>query len=405
MLHPHIIKTQHLLILCLVVTIPYVFSSCNTQNNNKLHTITVDLDNSVSTDISHIFSSIEYVPLVSQQRYFQIFEDWMVVKMFNGEIYIYQDGDTYGNIFRFTLEGENVNIYPIESDGPNKILNGSDFFVFEDKLQVIDSYASEMVVFNLDTKELESRVPLEVGLNKGVCFSKTCYFFARNVINGSQGKSYNIFKTNRQFDINDKFLPIPKYLENYRAKEYNFSNFLNGRFLFKNILTDTIYEVNQEEFVPKYKIDLGDVWMSDIVYEALFHDNGRMNRRNFLYNRTDHVFDFVNVFQTENLIILTTFYQGKLHWIFHHLRNKKTVSFNDFNNDKDGSILGNKLYWPRVLDQNRIMFILPIEEIIHDIDYGMNRALHSEAYRNLKSYEDKCDGVLVVCKLNPIIIS
>lgn len=374
---------------------------CGTDTiESNLEVISVDIDNSGTLLLSELFERIDYIPLKSSTRYSSIFNDWMDIKMFNDELYIYQDGDTYGNIFRFNKEGTNTHNYFFPSEGPGKIINGSDYTVDEEEglIRVVDVVSSSVVNFGLSSGKYVDKNKLPALFSKIHCFDKTCIFFKRNVVENQSDQNFNLYRTDRNFNVQDSSMKIPPYLANLRIKEYNFSNERQNKVLFKNILNDTIYEFSDEKIRPKYRIDLGDRWISQSVYNELSVDNGRENRRKLLYNNNEHIYDFVNLFDAEHKLYLTTFYKGNFHWIIYDKKSKLAKSYNRLKNDIDGGLIGNAEYWPRVFNNGNIYYFLPTEDIAADIEYKNSRDLAS-SYRSLLNYNTICDGILAVCKV------
>jgi hypothetical protein len=133
-----------------------------------------------------------------------------------------------------------------------------------------------------------------------------------------------------------------------------------------------------------------------MIYDELSIDNGRENRRKLLYNRDDHIFNFVNLFDTGNNIMLTTFYLGNFHWIIYDKNYKTCTSYNKIENDLDGSLIGQRDYWPRAFNNNGIYFILPFEDVQHDIKYG--NILENTNYSKILDSGINGDGILAICK-------
>jgi hypothetical protein len=380
-----------------------ILFSCNQSiKRGDISTIQVDLDNSTTLQLSDLIKEIEYVPLVANLSYHQIFQDWMEVKIFDDHLYIFQDGGVYANIFRFTLNGVNTQTYQLPVEGPGKVINASDFFIVGQELKVIDSYRSKIVSFDLISGALVGEMPINERFKKVAFIGEDYLFFARNWMEASPSNSYNLYTTGTDYKVNSSYLPIPSHLRNYLYKEYNFSNENGKELLFKNLLTDTLYGFSEGTVYPKYQIDLGDKWVAPSVYQALALDNGRDNRRKFLYDRSDQVFKFVNLFHSGGAVVLTNFYNGKFHYIIYNTKYGLARSYNQLDNDIDGGLLGDDIYWPRLMKDNQLFFILPTEDVVYDIQREGNGKNQSEAYKNLIKYEGKCDGILVICTLKDI---
>lgn len=381
----------------------FLVSACSTEPiNEELPIIKVDFDESTSLPLSELVSKIEYVPLVSDLSYSQVFEDWMEIKIFNDDLYLFQDGGVYSNMFRFDATGKNVQTFNFITEGPGKVVNASDFLVIGDTLKMIDSYRSKMINYELSTGTYVGEVSINERFEKVVALGSNYLFYAANWVGNPVGKGANLYVTNSQLEVANTYLPIPAYLRDYSFKEYNFSNEWNKEILFKNILTDTLYGFSQGKVYPKYGVDLGKAAVGEKALRTLSEDNGRENRRNLLYNHRDRVFNFTNVFHGSDFVLLTTSYNTNFHYIFYNTQSKTTQNYSRINNDIDGSLVGYYLYWPRLLDNNKLYFMLPAEDVIHDIKYGKNKEMHSAEYQRLLGYEDKCDAILAVCTLKDI---
>lgn len=340
-------------------------------------TIRIDLNAAKLGQLSDIYESLEYIPLSSQWNYANVFNDFLQLKIFGNHLYLYQDGDTYGNIYRFSLDGTQSELYALPTEGVGRVSNVSDFLVQPDKneLLLIDSYQKEAIRYDLDSKSHLTSQSISDRFRKVQMLGDRYVFYSRNMLSSSSVESsqHNLYLSDGNFEIIDSAWTIPPYLENYRIKQYNFSNEQNGKVLFMNFLSKDIYAITKEGFSIPFQLDFGKEWVDKRVVERLSADPDRAVRRQLLYNNTDHIYTLNHLFQTHRQLIFTFYYQNELHWVIYDLETKETVVYNQWENNLDGGPIGNKLYWPYVLHDKSIYYLLPKEDISASLKAGNSR--------------------------------
>lgn len=363
-----------------------LFFSCQEDSlESELINCIVDVSNSKDVLLSELTSSIVYTPLTSSVDYY-LFNNWIDARIVQDRLYIHQDGGVYDNFFAFGLDGNLDRMITSPGESIGKIANGSDYFVHGDTLVVLDSYAQSLVSFLWSDGRHLGTDKLPYPYKKFVRTAAGYLFYMRNQLEAADtSMHYNFFLTGNDYKPGGRYFRIPKYLENYRVKEYNFSNEVDGEVLIKNFLSKEIWLLSSSGLSQKYNLDFGNEWVDESVYSRLSVDNSRAARRKLLYDRQDHIYEVTHLFHNSAFIFSTFRWNGDFYWAFIKKDNGDVKLIRRIENDIDGSPLGKKEYWPIDLVGNELYFLVPTEEFKYYFKFLKEG---EEEAKSLPGYQD-----------------
>lgn len=338
-------------------------------NNAAPAIIHADPNNGEYAKLENVFQSLEYVPLEAGDLDGYLMTDWIMATVMDKGIFVFQDDTSFETLFAFTHDGKFRYRINNPGEGPGKMVSATGYFVSrtEEEVKILDAYQQKLLSFDWHTGQLKGEERLPVGYEKFIAAPDGGYlFFMSNMIDKEDTAShYNIFLTDAAFNTLEKHLKIPPYLINYRIKDYNFSNEVEGNFLFTHFLSNSIYEFNTSEniFQEKYKVDFGGNWIDEDVLERLSVDNGSVNRRSLVYSNKHHVFHILNLLHTEHYLLFTYPYGEHLHWVVYDKKQKKSRIFKTRDNTLDYGLVGRDKYPPITAYRDQVVFLLPSEEV------------------------------------------
>jgi len=340
---------KNIFLLCFLLLNAICYFSCRSSENSEKFPIVIDANPDkaiLHLPLSSIFDEITYIPLETRSPEVLFGLDWLgTVIMQDDKIIIFDNPSVEENVFIFDNKGKFRNKITAKGEGPGKILATNDILYDSKKehIEILDYYQKKIIQYDLEGN-LKEEIPTLHSFYKFVKFDNDSYcFYSRNRPQTEEEEPKNLWRVNK--DKIESFLPIPKYIRKYNIEEQNFSNNYKGSYLFKNILSREFYRISST--VPpyaEYQIDFGNKWVKEDVLDRLALDI-RKYRKKLLYAKKDHVYQIKKVFETENYIFFTYYYDSCYFWNFYNKKTNINVISKTRQNDIDQGLLGEQ---PRV---------------------------------------------------------
>jgi hypothetical protein len=292
--------------------------------------------------------------------------------MDHDRIYIFQDAPGYEAVFVFDHQGRLLYKIQNPGEGPGSIALAGDFLVDRvgEYIEILDRMRKKIFRYDWHNGAPAGELDIPRGFRKFAKTGKDRYvFFAGNDTFGDS-LPHNLYIVDFSNGQVKKHLPLPRHLHRYFIKEQNFASAVEGEeYLLKFILSDTIYRVDGDGVWPAYAIDYGGRWVREETLRRLAANNRGAARRQLLYDRKDHVFHIVTLFETKDYLFFTNFYQEKMYWNIYDKHAKQTRVAGRRENDIDHGPIGDLLYWPlNSYGDEHVIFLLPTEDILEKID-------------------------------------
>lgn len=309
----------------------------NSNSENALRTITLDKKIRLETNNNCLIGNIK------------------TIKIINSDIYLIQSTSAQTSLLRFDKNGSFVSKITDYGRGPGEILDVRDFFVENDKIEILTNlniyqYTNEGVFI----KEV-LRTPFPgVGFFK----QKGYYYIFHSVL-----KPFTITKLNSNGNLIKEFLEN-RYIDAISGNDKVI--ILKDHILLFSAVRDTIYTIIDDSVIPMTQIELKNMLPASKAYRSAKNALMFINEIN---NRKEYC-TIDNYFENEDLIVLKYFYNRKAFLAIYNKKNKKSDTIKSSTID---IITGSQYSSPVCLtEDNRLIF--PI--------YNMERKINNSGEFN-----------------------
>lgn len=294
--------------------------SCNNKNN-YIHIDVLDFSEKSLIEgfnYSKLVDTIEYIQLETTNNSLIGQIDKVILSK---DFIFILDSYSTGSIYKFSRNGEFIQLISRNGKGPGEYIVPIDITITKNSLYILDGSSKKVIQFDLQNCEFIEENRLDFFANKIMAMNNQFVF-----VEGQRGKKavitdkeFNVI--NKQFDfnfINAKDYPLPFHV-------------MNDTILYRMYLNDTLYFLDNQEFKPKYIINLGKKQFNTKNYKSL------ESEKRFVSN--DDVFDFeanLKYFgETSSHIYFTYTYQNIFNIILYDKKSKKhqAFSYNSVEND------------------------------------------------------------------------
>lgn len=333
-----------LILSCILI----LFNSCRNDKSKSIERIEVKPFSEEKINLSDFVKSVTYLPLETSDSILVGEVDNVVFA--NGNYYLI-DKFSKNSILAFDDKGKFLfEIFEI-GKGPGEYVDIMDAVILEsaNEIQIADMEQRKIIFYNLKGEFLkEIRIPASVyfvSFFPQKDFYATIAWFTRmeeapdltQRITADYAfkhfKLYNVINYDKEFTKSiAAFKPYNIYIESISLADY-FDNYDNQLFV-TYAYSDTIFKIEKSNLIPAYHIDFGINRMPEKKDE---HSNGKLyNDKNAKYaGIPDHLsitskyvaFTYATAFNPFNSVI-------------YFKSNKKTINFNQVNNDINGGPLG-----------------------------------------------------------------
>lgn len=241
----------HFLILLISISIGCVPASKNEKEtiNNPKEIITIKTDDAVELNLSEIFDTITFIPLINNKTGAVSVDKIIFVK---DKIYILDKKFAKG-VFIYSKNGEFIKRVGNIGRGPGEYDGVSDFD-FDDNKIIISDHPNKLLIFN-EKGDFISRMTSDFTFSSFISVDNGYLFFNR-YRSSVDNCFFNVIKTDKNLKFMQGYLPYKKDLLHSNTLSY-VSHFVrtDNEILFSQGFTNTVYSYKNGQFTAKIKFN------------------------------------------------------------------------------------------------------------------------------------------------------
>lgn len=310
--------------------------------------IEVDLNHAGEVLASELFSDFHFVNLKTPENVHFGHPDKVTIQ--NDRIYIM---DIYQalKVLVFDLEGNFIYEISRYGRGPGEFISPRDFLVDEenDVLAILDQGELKVSLFELSDGTFIQDYHLDFMPDKFSKIKDGYVFFNNNLTYEQDGKYYNVFFTDHEFNTTYTHLEIPKdQIDVHFGLSRNFT-FQNNELFLAIPFHNKIYSIIDDHLFPYLEVDFGNFNLPENFFQ-MYRD--RSERR---IERERYAFNVTNFFESDDYLFFSYNYNESIYFYF---SSKKTGNIYNVRRDLFHFDNGIEIVmgWPLEMDGNNFVW-------------------------------------------------
>jgi hypothetical protein len=323
-------RVKNIVLKICLYTILCVVYSCHRNDilhkNMKYTTIAINVNRAIDEiDMSEIFSTIEYIPLETNDEH--LIGEMSQILIFKDRIYIADQHQTQ-SVFCYTKEGKFLYELSRKGQGPGEYITLDNISIDHDKERLLIYAGNILLEYDLDGNYIES--------HKIDLWGNDFFYIGNNRI-----AFYGDYTANTKYEQN-QMTPNLFVVENYNViytdlyfpSKVNFgallslsnciSNSNNGTVSLVCTYNDTIYHVTSDTVKRAYYIDFGEMKKNKDFYQLIYSPTTTIKSVEEYKMRHD-ICNIIAVSETKDCIFFAYHQSNIYHYVFYYKNTNRIV--------------------------------------------------------------------------------